>query len=1236
MKLLVRIFFIVVIAIHALSAQDAGNGEVAPPHVKIYSPKDYKAHGQNFAIVQNKQGVLYFGNFSGVLEYDGVFWKTIPTKNISKVSALFIDKMNRIIVGANDEFGYLTPDSTGALYFKSLSIGKSGFGSVLTVFESGQGIYFVTKNNIFLWDGKKLKSWKTTESITSAFLVNNVMYVFKSGVGLTRFDNGQFRIIPVLAGAEKLLDANSIFFLNGKTFILTSRQGIYTFRDGGIDFFNSAANNYLKDKEIFSGKPLSDVTLGVFVSGGYFLSIHPENGEIKKLVRENERLQGDRINYWMEDRTGVIWMGLNNGIAQMEIASPLSQYDESENLKGQVNDMIRFKNRFYAGTGSGLHMLVNGRFNDFPSLRAAVWSLAEADGALYVASSKGLYKIENNDAPVQLSDDYSLVVYPSPSKASRIYMGLENGVAMRDGAGPFRRIPGVEAQISRIIEDEEGNLWLQSQSHGILKIDAKTHKVVPYGVEKGLPTPLLNRIFAVTDGLLVSNSKGVFRYEKRDDRFKAYASIPSPDKSVPLWKSLLVEDSRGNIWTTNGDDKSVTKYEKQRDQSFKEVSIPFLPLADKTIYDIYPDQNNVTWFGGPEGLIRYDQKMNGVYKQPYSSFIRKITAKGDTVLFDGFIESGDSSRKNVTLQYKFNDVSFEFSAASLIPDDNIEFQYYLENFDKTWSAWTPKYQKEYTNLPAGGYRFMVRARNIYQNQSGIASYRFTIVEPLYERWWAYVIYMILLVTGIWFIMKKRLEFIANQTKALENLIRERTEEIVNQKEELEQQSDELSATNDQLERIDEFVKSINSEVNTVKLFQMVLDRLCQFQNVDSASGLIFNKTKQNYQFIALAGKVDITAVEDVEMSYEQAAQRYIDQATEVFEDIFVKNDFLYENLNNSVDSLFAPKSLITIVIRVEGDVKSFITMENMDHAHAFGQRDFNMVRNLKEHLIGAYIKTNILENLEYTLVNLKTAQEELIRQEKLASVGQLTKGIVDRILNPLNYINNFSQSSKSLLEEISEVTDKYQENFTEDDQDDFGSGVQMLKKNLEKIYEHGNSTTRIVKDMQKLLKGKSNEFLVTELNPFLETKARTALQDILGEYKGASVQLNFQLYPIAVKVSLLPFEFSEVIQNLISNACYAVIEKAKITKDYVPEVSVKTLRQKDAIQIQFLDNGKGIPPKEIEQIFSPFFTTKPTSKGTGLGLYMSKDIVEYHKGKMSIHSKDGEFTMIEILLPIVR
>jgi signal transduction histidine kinase len=470
---------------------------------------------------------------------------------------------------------------------------------------------------------------------------------------------------------------------------------------------------------------------------------------------------------------------------------------------------------------------------------------------------------------------------------------------------------------------------------------------------------------------------------------------------------------------------------------------------------------------------------------------------------------------------------------------------------------------------------------------------------------------------------------------LENLIRERTEEVVNQKSELEKQSEELSSKNDQLEKIDLIVQSINSKINFTNLFQTVLAQLKIIRNLESASALIFNKETSNFKFKAHFELIDNVSLSDVQLTLGQAENRYLYNAVEVYEDIYFKNDIEFDKLNNQLDKMTVPKSMVTIVIKVEQKTEGFIILENYTRINAFDQSDFNMIKNLKEHLIAAYIKTKILENLEETLTNLKVTQEELIRQERLVSVGQLTKGIVDRILNPLNYINNFSESSTILIDEVVEMFSKHEASISPEIKDDFAAMLGMIKNSVTKIYEHGNNTTRIVKDMQKLLKEKSKDFIETNLNSFVESRANITFDELKALYKNFEIKIEFDLVQENAKVYILPPELGDVISEIIDNSFYILNEKYNIDKSFTPKIDVSTLLFENNVVLKFRDNGKGIPPRDLQQIFSPFFTTKPTSKGSGLGLFMSKDIIELHKGKINIYSQEGIFTEITIQLPTI-
>jgi signal transduction histidine kinase len=812
-------------------------------------------------------------------------------------------------------------------------------------------------------------------------------------------------------------------------------------------------------------------------------------------------------------------------------------------------------------------------------------------------------------------------------------VGTENGLSILTFGSQQRptysSVPSMRERVFGIQEDAQGNIWLETLTAGLFRLTPSSTDVESFGLREGLPTLLYNHTAATSQGLLAFNEKGIYRFAPGRNRFVPHNPFGGEKPATAFWKNELVEDARGNIWTVEGDKKRVTLYRKQAG-SYVPVTTPLLPISTSPINVIYPDEQNLVWFGGRDGVVRYNPAVRKQYDLAYPALIRQVHTVGDKVLYDG-----TGSPQAAALPYNRNDISFDFAAVNFPVTQDMQFQYILENYDKTWSDWTAETKKGYTNLPAGKYRFRVKARNIYEVLSREATYDFTVTPPWYARWWMIALFVAAGAALLYLVVRWRLNALVREKQALENLIRERTEEVVIQKEELEKQSEELAVKNDQLEKIDLIVQSINAEIDFTNLFQTVLAKFSVIRNMNSASFLVFEPANSTYRFKALRSNRDLSYVEDVALTQEQAERRFLANATEVFEDVYLKNDVQYEPLHNAIDELVTPKSLITIVIETEGHIDGFITLENTTRSNAFDQRDISMICNLREHLIAAFIKTRLLENLENTLNDLNNAQDELIRQEKLASVGQLTKGIVDRILNPLNYVSNFSQSSDSLIDEAVETLEKQRDALPADMLDDLLDELSVLKVNSQKIQEHSKSTARILMDMQKLLREKSRDFLETDFNLFLESRLRMATLEAQAGYPGWSANLVTDLTQQPLPVRLLPHEFGQVVQNLISNAWYTLHEKHKaLGSSFVPEIRVSTALVEGQVQLRFHDNGKGIPSREIERIFSPFFTTKPTSKGTGLGLFMTKDIVETHRGKIDIVSQEGEFTELLISLPL--
>jgi two-component system, NtrC family, sensor kinase len=265
--------------------------------------------------------------------------------------------------------------------------------------------------------------------------------------------------------------------------------------------------------------------------------------------------------------------------------------------------------------------------------------------------------------------------------------------------------------------------------------------------------------------------------------------------------------------------------------------------------------------------------------------------------------------------------------------------------------------------------------------------------------------------------------------------------------------------------------------------------------------------------------------------------------------------------------------------------------------------------------------------LHQSMEELKAAQAQLIQSEKMASLGELTAGIAHEIQNPLNFVNNFSDVSVEL---ISEMIDEVEKGNAEE----VKAIAKDVQQNLEKILHHGKRAGDIVKGMLQHSRTSSGQKEPTSLNELAEEYLRLAYHGLRAKDKTFNATLKTEYDENVGKVNVIPQDIGRVILNLVTNAFYTVNERKKQKEEgYEPLVSVSTSRFSDRIEITVKDNGFGIPQKILDKIFQPFFTTKPTGQGTGLGLSLSYDIVKAHGGELSVQSNHGEGAVFIASIP---
>ena len=291
--------------------------------------------------------------------------------------------------------------------------------------------------------------------------------------------------------------------------------------------------------------------------------------------------------------------------------------------------------------------------------------------------------------------------------------------------------------------------------------------------------------------------------------------------------------------------------------------------------------------------------------------------------------------------------------------------------------------------------------------------------------------------------------------------------------------------------------------------------------------------------------------------------------------------------------------------------------------------------NLVEKLANELEEKNA--DLEKVLADLEKAQDQIIIQEKLAALGELTAGVAHEIRNPLNFVKNFAEASEELLEEMQEIFDDIGEEVDEDDMDYILEIKGDLTDNLERIRSHGNRANNIVEDM--LMMGRdSGEKRRANINNVVHEHMKLAYHSARALDPNFNLTINEEYDENVGELEVVPQDLGRVFLNLVSNACYATDERRKRVEAeggrFMPELRVTSHREDDRIVVRVWDNGGGIPDEVIDKVFNPFFTTKPTDKGTGLGLALSSDIARQHGGLIRVETDPGESTTMIVEIPL--
>ena len=1010
--------------------------EAGRPFVRKYLPNEYGAPEQNWAIVQDDRGVIYVGNNVGVLEYDGASWRLIRMPNKTTVRSLARDGEGRIYVGAVGEFGYLAPDASGETTFVSLlehvPAEHREFADVWRTLLTPEGIYFQSPQYLFRWSDGRIRVWQPRTRFYRAAVANGTLYIGQPETGLMKMTGDSLEEVP---GGRQFVDEGRPVILpydDRRILIGTRADGLFLADGTAVTRFPTEVDGWLRTMDLYRGAELADETFALATTGGGMAIVDRQGRLLQHLDAASG--VGDSLYYVFPDRQGAVWLGMDGGLARVETPSPVSVFDRTLGLAGgSVSYVHRHAGILYAATSRGAYYLDassrptrpgmprqdTASFAPVKGISTTVqcwWFLSVDDPSgrgpsqLLVATGDGLFRIDRDRAvPIRESVAGSFqpaVLHQSKRHPGRVFVGLFDGLAsLRLDAGKWvfeGRVGGVSDEVRSIVEDTDGLLWLGTAAGGILRVDFLSSpragagaslpldpRVERFGAAHGLPPTGVSVSWAGGKPYFLS-TEDIFLFDREPSRFVPDSTfkIASIDAIISGTDGVLREDAAGNVWVNFGRESAVAR--KQPDGTYKVETKPFLRFSGFQTAVIYPEADGVVWFGGRDGLIRYDPSLQKAYSADYSALIRRVVVGDGTPIFNGGTAAAGSPP---ALPYENNALRFEFAAPSFDDESANRFQHKLDGLDAGWSAWSKESNRDVTNLGFGSYTFRVRARNLYGQVSREAMYEFRVLPPWYMTWWAVGLYAALLASGVVVVDRVQRRRVIGKERETSRL---REAQLRAESAETLARAERERMTN--VELLSDIGKEITASLDFDTIFFRLYERVNQLADATVFGVGLYSPEKQQieYRLAVEEGKryapytrdttdknqFPVWCVEhrkpvfinDVDAEYSRYLARY-EPGRRLLEDGSVSR---------------APQSLIYLPLATKDRVLGVITVQSFKK-HAYTEYHLNLLQNLAAYTSIALDNANAYRQLN--------DQEREIRQRaaELATIDNISRALASEL-----------------------------------------------------------------------------------------------------------------------------------------------------------------------------------------------------------------------------------------------
>jgi len=1207
--------------------------------INNYSTHEYDAHLQNWATVQDTNGILYFGNGNGILQYDGASWNLITLPEYTLCRSLDIDNKGRIYVGAINDLGYLEPDSTGKVKYTSLvnKIKKENrdFQDVWFLRCIDNDVWFSTYKYLFRLRDGKIKTWKTEKHFSGFAVFNKRAYILEQETGIKTPSGDSLELLPYSDFFKDKDYWATLPFDKTKLLLLTVNSGLYTY---DFDAAKSGSENqtlkrfYTQADSIFyEHRPYSciklkngNIAIGTIGSG---LIILDTEGQIVHHIKENGGLKSVLLTQLYEDRDNNLWATTIKGVSKINISSPITYWGESHDMEGFILDILRFNGKIFIANYKGIYTIENNEVKHIPGLNTPCFDLldfkipgSKSEHILLAGTNLTNFMQFVNGKVVEILPDQRSVhkLYQSKHDSSILYMGKGEGLTVaKYENNKFTVLGNIELihdNIRNIYEDEKGRIWLGTQGDKIYEIIPSGNILKPKKINTyttGTPESITTITDNINGRIVYGNANGIFKLDEAKDTLVPYNEFWEKSYDEPITIMNIQKQSSGVKWISGILDESFFLGIPAKKGTYKWINTPFNLIPKMQITASHIDSDSTIWIGGSTGLFRFKGSLKKQYSD-YPAIIRQVMINNDSTIYP-------AHRKhiNIELPYKNNSLTFKYTATTYYNESRNVFQTYLEGFDEKWSDWSSDSKKEYTNLPEGDYTMHVRAKNLYNKVSKEATYSFRITPPLYRTVAAYILYLLSFGGLVWlliFLYSKRLKAI---NRLLEKTVRERTRELndVNieleeKQAELEVQHEEIVAQRDFAEEQKELIKIQNKELEKLSIVASETDNAITIMD---AKG---NFEWFNNAFIKMTGYTldefkkekgkNIFNVSKNNNLKDLFSRCITDKKSVNYESKIVSKSGKYIWTQVTITPVLDDHKEIYKLVSIESDIGKLKEYENeilKKNKVLKSQHDSIELQNkeLEKH------RKHLDKLVKERTTELEAAKEKAEESDRLKSA--FLANMSHEIRTPMNAIVGFS----NLLED----PDLSQE---------------IRSELISRIEHNSNTLIHLINDIIDIARIESGQLSVNKKEFSINTLL-SKIEPVYKENKEAFANENIKFKVKYLKDDILmysdPLRLQQVLINLTDNAF-------KFTEKGLIEIGVNIKNNNAEFYVK--DTGIGLTEEKMKIIFNRFSKVEDSKRklyrGSGLGLAISKNLVELLDSELKVDSEKDKGSVFYFYLPI--